>query len=72
MRGATLRLVPVFRTKAHTTFLPPLRRTPPGQERDYLARLIPEEGITPGSDVIFTPVDASSEGSLSLNSVVHT
>src|ERR1019366_8064928 len=32
--GATTRLVPEFRTRARTTFLPPLRRTPPGQERD--------------------------------------
>ena len=31
---ATTRLVPEFRTRARTTFLPPLRRTPPGQERD--------------------------------------
>ncbi|WP_276963818.1 hypothetical protein [Ferrimicrobium acidiphilum] len=69
---ATTRLVPEFRTRAHTTFLSPLRRTPPSQERDDPARLIPGKRPIPGSDVIVTSVDASSEGSLSLNSVVLT
>ena len=69
---ATTRLVPEFRTRAHPTFLPPLRRTPPGQERDNPARLIPGKSLGPGSDVIVLLVDASSEGSLSLNSVVLT
>jgi len=50
--GATTRLVPEFRTRAHTTFLPPLRRTPPGQERDDPARLIPGKSVNPGFDVV--------------------
>ena len=33
-RETTARLVPEFRPRAHTTLTPPLRRTPPGQERD--------------------------------------
>ncbi len=33
-RGATARLVPEFCARARTTLMPPLRRTPPGQERD--------------------------------------
>jgi hypothetical protein len=36
------------------------------------ARLIPGHPYDPGSDVVVLTFDASSEGSLSLNSVVHT
>ena len=50
--GATTRLVPEFHTRARTTFLPPLRRTPPGQERDDPARLIPGKSLSPGFDVV--------------------
>jgi len=58
--GTTTRLVPEFRTRARTTFLPPLRRTPPGQERDNPARLVPGKGLGPGFDVGFLLFDASS------------
>ena len=55
-----------------TACLPPLRRTPPGQERENPARLIPRQSTDPAFDVILATFDAFSEGSLSLNSVVHT
>ena len=50
--GATARLVPEFRTRARTTLMPPLRRTPPGQEREPPARLVPGHSSNPGFDVV--------------------
>ena len=71
-RGTTARLVPEFRTRARTTLMPPLHRTPPGQERDHPPGSSRSNLSHPGFDVVVQDFDASSEGSLSLIFVVLT